>query len=206
MNYLAIDTSSNYLTVIAEKEGVLTQTHLSDCSMNHSVKLLPTVEETLKKAGMVLADADFFAVNVGAGSFTGIRIGISSVKGFCTALEKPALPVTSFDCIAYTVNGGENVLAVISAGHGYYYVCGYDKDKNVILAPRYISEAEVNALAEEYTLAGFEDLPFESCIKADMAEGLALAVYGNEKKFGTVPAEELTALYVRKSQAEENRK
>lgn len=204
--FLAIDTSSNYLTVIAKGEKTAV-TYLSDCTMNHSVKLLENVEKTLEEGGMSLSDCDFYACVTGAGSFTGIRIGIATVKGFCTGQEKLAMPVTSFEAIAYSTKEVKT-LAVISAGHGYDYVCGFDEARNVILSPSYRSEEEVRALAKEYdVLAGFEDLPFENAIKVDMAEGLMQAVEAKcayEKNI--VPCETLEALYVRKSQAEENRK
>ena len=100
-NFLAVDTSCNYLTVIAAKDGEVFSTHIPDCAMKHSVSLMNAVDETLKKANMQAADCDFFGAVVGAGSFTGIRIGISVAKGFCLAYGKPALPVTSFDVAAY---------------------------------------------------------------------------------------------------------
>ena len=205
--FLAIDTTASYLTVIAKnKAGQIFTTHLPDCAMNHSVKLLQTVEKTLQDAGMGITDCDFFSCVVGAGSFTGIRIGIACVKGFCTATGKPCLPVTSFDEIAYTTEGAKT-LSVISAGHHYCYVCGYNIDKEVVLPPSYRSEAEVQALSNEYTLAGFETMELSGMVHADMAKGLLLAVeakQNNSENF--MPCERLTALYVRKSQAEENRK
>lgn len=202
--FLAIDTAASYLTVIARNRmGKTFTSHLSDCAMNHSVKLLETVEKTLQNAGMGLSDCDFFACVIGAGSFTGIRIGLATVKGFCTAGDKPALAVTSFDSIAYTT-GRVKTLSVVSAGHNYYYICGYNEEKEVILPPSYRSYEEVCALAEEYTVAGYEDLPFAGMVRADMANGLLAAVEGRREKL--IPCEELQALYVRKSQAEENRK
>lgn len=205
--FLAIDTAASYLTVIARNGAGKTFTaHLSDCAMNHSVKLLETVEKTLQNAGMVPSDCDFFACVTGAGSFTGIRIGISTVKGLCTALDKPSLPVTSFDAIAYTTEKVKT-LAVISAGHNYYYICGYNEDKEVILPPAYLSYEEVFALDGEYLLAGYEDLPFAGAVRADMAKGLLSAVESKATSDkNLIPCEGLQAIYVRKSQAEENRK
>ena len=102
--------------------------------MKHSVLLMQAVDETLKKADMTLGDCDFFAAVVGAGSFTGIRIGISAVKGVCLATGKPALPITSFDTVAYNALDGEKILCLVDALHGYYYACGYEKGE-VTLAP-----------------------------------------------------------------------
>lgn len=204
-SFLAIDTAASYLTVIARnRTGKTVVSYLPDCAMNHSVRLLATVEKTLEDAGMVLSDFDFFACVIGAGSFTGIRIGISTVKGFCTATETSALAVTSFDAVAYTTDRVKT-LSVVSAGHNYYYVCGYNEKKEVILSPSYRSYEEVCALAETYdVLAGYEELPFENAYRVDMAKGLLAAVEAMSEN--VIPCERLQALYVRKSQAEENRK
>ena len=203
--FLAIDTSSSALTVIARGEKTAIE-RLENCAMNHSVKLLETVEKALLNAGMGLSDCDFFACVTGAGSFTGIRIGIATVKGCCAGEGKPALGVTSFDCAAYTT-GEKSTLAAVSAGHNYYYVCGYAADKRVIFPPSYLSAEEVSALSAEYeVLASAEELPFEKAVKTDLVEGLLRAVEEKSARDGLSDGEFLQAVYVRKSQAEENRK
>ncbi len=201
-NFLAVDTSGRFLTVLASKDGELFSTHIPDCSMRHSVSLLPAVEETLKKAGMELGDCDFFSAVVGAGSFTGIRIGISAVKGFCLASEKPSLPVTSFDVAAYTVVGDRGKrLALVDALHGYYYACGYEGEE-VVYPPAYLSETEVLSLqAQGYRLVSAEKLSLPNAEQVDPVAGLwnAVRLKARQNAFG-----ELVALYVRKSSAELN--
>ncbi len=204
-NFLAVDTSGNYLTVIAGKGGECFAVSLPDCAMKHSVSVMPAVDEVLKKADMTLADCDFFAAVVGAGSFTGIRIGISVVKGFCLATGKPSLPVTSFDVAAYNAVGSdEKLLCLVDALHGCYYACGYEGGK-VVYPPAYLTEEEVLALqAEGYRLCGCGELPVcekATVLSADPVEGLknATVALAQAEAFG-----ELTALYVRKSSAELN--
>ena len=92
-NFVAVDTSGNYLTVVAGKSGEFYSVSIPNCMMKHSVSVMPAVDEVLKKANMALEECDFFSAVVGAGSFTGIRIGISVVKGFCLAYNKPSLPI-----------------------------------------------------------------------------------------------------------------
>ena len=82
MNFLSLDTSGGYLTVVACKNGEVFSTYLPDCAMKQSSLIMGAVDETLKKADLQLSDCDFFGAVVGAGSFTGIRIGISVAKGF----------------------------------------------------------------------------------------------------------------------------
>lgn len=203
-NYLAIDTSNEYLTVVASKDGKNAVTALSDCAMRHSVLLSTAVDETLQKAGLTLSECDFFAACVGAGSFTGIRIGLATIKGFALAVGKPTLPVTSFEIAAYNAVDGEKPLVLIDALHGSYYVCGFDEKKNVTFAPAYLTAEEALNVAKEggYTLYSLTAIPLEGVRTVSPAEGLSRAVEArarDEKNFGA-----LTALYIRKSQAEEN--
>ena len=202
-NYLAVDTSGNHLCVIACKDGEIFSVFLPDCAMKHSVSVMPAVDEVLKKADMSLADCDFFSAVVGAGSFTGIRIGISVVKGFCLAYQKPALPVTSFDLMAYNGTNGK-VLCLVDALHDCYYACGYNEGE-IVHVPAYLTEEETLALASEgYALRGVSTMAIaqKSAVETvDPVQGLANAVarLSAQEKFG-----ELTALYVRKSSAEIN--
>lgn len=196
-NFLAIDTSSRYLTVLAVKDGKKVLRHRDDCAMKHSVILMEEVDIALNEAGLTPSECDFFAAVTGPGSFTGIRIGISAVKGFALAADKPLAGVTSFDLIAYNVTDSK-FYAVIDAAHGYYYVCGFDGQKRVTLAPCYLSGEEAESLGAP--LYGFEDLPLENYTRVDISDSLFKAAVNAGK------GETLTALYVRKSQAEEARK
>ncbi len=204
--FLAIDTSCNYLTVLAANGGKVFSRFLPDCAMQHSVNLMTEIDGVLEEAGLLPADCDFFAAVVGAGSFTGIRIGISAAKGFGLAAGKPLLPITSFDVAAYNAIDGSNskVLALIDAGHDAYYVCGYEGEK-VYLAPSYLTEEEVLAVAAEgYRLVSTAAIAIAEKIDVEVCspvEGLKRAVLAAKKRnsFG-----ELTALYVRKSSAEIN--
>jgi tRNA threonylcarbamoyl adenosine modification protein YeaZ len=205
-NFLAVDTSSDYLTVVAVKDGKATTTYIPDCAMKHSVTLMNAVDETLDRAKLSLLECDFFASTVGAGSFTGIRIGISAVKGFCLASGKKSLPVTSFDVAAYnSVEVGKR-LCLVDALHDAYYVCGYEGTK-VCYPPQYITEEEVLKLhGEGYALVACSPMPVGEKAELKIVSpetGLLKAVEAkaDEGAFG-----ELVALYVRKSSAELNLK
>ncbi len=202
-NYLAVDTSGNHLCVIACKDGKIHSVFLPDCAMKHSVSVMPAIDKALKDADMSLDECDFFAAVVGAGSFTGIRIGISVVKGFCLAYKKPALPVTSFDVMAYNETNGK-VLCLVDALHDCYYVCGYEDGKTVY-PPSYLTEEETLHLGKEgYALRSLSIAPIAEKTTVEIVDpviGLANAVcvLSKQEQFG-----ELTALYVRKSSAELN--
>lgn len=203
-NFIAVDTSGNYLTVVAGKRGEFYSVSISNCMMKHSVSVMPAVDEVLKKANMTLAECDFFSAVVGAGSFTGIRIGISVVKGFCLAHNKPSIPITSFDVAAYNRLSTGKILCLVDALHDSYYTCGYE-NREVVLPPAYLTEEEVLGLvAEGYCLCGVGELPIAkkaAVLPADPVIGLQNAVCQKAKKGEFA---ELTALYVRKSSAELN--
>ena len=195
-NYLAIDASSRYLTVVAKKGENLIVRHLSDCAMKHSVIIMDEVDAAFKEANLTPAECDFFCAVTGPGSFTGIRIGISTIKGLALGAEKPLLGITSFDLIAYNVNN-ENFCVVIDAAHSHFYVKG-DGEKGC--APAYLSLEEVEGL--NCPLYGFEDLSLKNYTKLNIKDCLPVAI---EKSDGNL-SEDIAALYVRKSQAEEGRK
>ena len=202
MNYLAIDTSGKNLTVIIKKGSETFTFYDENCGVKHSTSLMPTVENLAEQANFSLADADFFACVVGAGSFTGIRIGVATVKAMCFAFNKPCLAVTSFDTLAYNEKGGK-VLAVIDAKHDGFYVCGYD-DGKVVIEPAYLMKNEVVKLLEEYAGVSETKIKDLKVKTVSVVTGLIGAIE-NKLDEVTPDPEALSPLYVRKSQAEEGR-
>ena len=192
MNVLAIDTSGSHLTVLIKTQAGTTINYKKDAGLKHSVTLLTEVESALESAKLSLKDINVFCAVTGPGSFTGIRIGVSTVKAFAYAFNKKVLSVTSFDTIAYD-SEEQKVLAVIDARHGNYYVCGYE-NKKVCLAPSFIDESELKRLESEYKIITLES--------ADIKNGLVNAVNAKIKS-ATDDRESIVPLYVKKSQAEE---
>lgn len=104
MKILGIDTSavtaSCALCEVGEEPRVIASGSLHTDQV-HSKTLIPFMEAMLKGAGVSLSAADAFAVSVGPGSFTGLRIGVSAVKGMAYALGKPCRAVSSLLGLAY---------------------------------------------------------------------------------------------------------
>lgn len=199
-NFLAIDTGGKYLSVIASAQGKIFRHFLPDCAMKHSVLLMDEIDNVFKEAGISARDCDFFAAVCGPGSFTGIRIGIATVKGFCVALEKPALSLTSFDALAYAERKIP-LLALVDAGHNCFYACAYDREKNIVQKPAYLAREEVEKLIGEGFLPVASEPLFEGCRVLDPCEGLKNAVLVRQ---GEIKApSKLLAVYLRKSSAEE---
>lgn len=202
MSYLAVDTSGKRLTVLINNNNSEYLYTDADCGVSHSVEIMVRIEELALKSGLNLKDADFFACVTGAGSFTGIRIGVSTIKALCFAYNKKALAITSFDTIAYNKQESK-VLAVINAGHGGYYVCGYENGKQ-ILPPEYVLKDRLEKLEKEFELISFEGLDDFNSEIVSTPDGLKKAI--EAKKAQLVNASDVVPLYVRKSQAEEGRK
>ncbi len=202
MNYLAVDTSGKNLTILICFGGKVYKYYDSECGVKHSTALMPEIEKLASEVGFDLTKADFFCAVVGAGSFTGIRIGVSTIKAMCFAYNKPALSITSFDTLAYNELSGK-VLAIIDAKHNGFYVCGYENGK-VCLEPSYVDRSVIENLLKEYTGVATEEIEGLDIKKVDIADGLNNAIIKNLDKISN-DLESLSPLYVRKSQAEEGR-
>ena len=202
MKYLAIDTSGKHLTVVIEKDEEVFLRFIEDDKVKHSENLMTITEDLLEKSGLLLKDLDFIACVVGAGSFTGIRIGIATVKALSFSSGKPFLSITSFDTLAYNKGKGK-VLAVIDAGHGGFYACGY-ADRKISFSPRFILKDELLSLKGEYEFISGEAIDDIDTETVSVKDGLIFAVREKaaEKSFDY---EKLVPLYLRKSQAEEGR-
>ena len=200
-NFLAVDTSSRYLTVVAQKGDKVEKSFIENCALNHSVVLMDEIEKTLEKANLTPQECDFFAAITGPGSFTGIRIGISCIKGFAAALGKRAAGVTTFEMLSYNVNSDCDYIVAIDASHGNFYVCGYKPSGVCDISPRFLKRAEVEGFHRP--IYGFEDLDFENYTRLSVEDCLLPAVRFFCEKRGR--SGELTALYCKQSQAEEER-
>ena len=201
MNYLAIDTSGAHLTVLIEWQNKTYKYYEKDCGVKHSVSLMREVERLKEASGFDFSKADFFACVVGAGSFTGIRIGVSTIKALCFAYNKPCLAITSFDTIAYNKKES-SVLAIIDAGHNGYYVAGYSKGK-VDIEPSYLMKEQLDQILKGRKLLSLDKITNYETEVVDIADGLQKAIKIKSNEITDV--KNLTPLYIRKSQAEENR-
>ena len=103
MRILGIDSSSPDCSVaILDNQKILSQ-RSGHRRSSFSDQLLPLVDEVLSSAGMELDDVDGFAIATGPGSFTGLRVGMSLIKGFILATEKPFVGVDTLEALAALV-------------------------------------------------------------------------------------------------------
>ncbi len=202
MNYLAIDTSGNHMTVVLSFDGKIYEKFLPDSGVNHSVELMGAVDELFSASSTTPNEVDVFCSVIGPGSFTGIRIGVSTMKGFADATNKKVLGVTSFDTIAYNKTC-DKVLAVINARHDNFYVCGYENG-TIVLEPAFVDLDKVKELSKEYKLLAYEPIDGLMVELVNPLEGLKMAI---EKKIKDASSDvnSVKPFYLRLSQAEEGR-
>lgn len=100
---LSIDTSTKVCSVALHQDGKLLSISELYTEKSHSGMLTTLCENVVKYAGFSLKSLDAFAVAKGPGSYTGLRIGVSTAKGFCFALDKPLIAVNTLEAMAYQV-------------------------------------------------------------------------------------------------------
>jgi len=104
MTLLAFSTSSEMLSVALFSDSQLIKEENHFLGLKHSEKLLPTIKDILGVSSFSLKDIDAFAVDVGPGSFTGLRIGLATLKGLTFGERKKVSGVLSLDALAENVN------------------------------------------------------------------------------------------------------
>ena len=101
MLMLAFESSARAASVALLRDGALVSQYSQCSGLTHSRTLLPMAEDLLKNAELSIRDVDVFAVAHGPGSFTGVRIGVSAVKGLAWAADKPCVGVSTLEAMAW---------------------------------------------------------------------------------------------------------
>ena len=223
MLILAFESSARPASVALVRDGKLLAQSTQVSALTHSRTLLPMAEDLLKNTAVALSEVDVIAVAHGPGSFTGVSIGVSTVKGLCWGAEKPCVGVSTLEAMAWHGLAAGGVLCpVMDARRAQVYNALFriEDDRPVRLCPdRAISledlAEELRALGESVFLVGdgteltkaFLDAQALPCRVApdDLvwqdAWGVAMAAQGKPLISGT----ELLPVYLRLSQAERER-
>lgn len=131
MKILAVETSGPICAVALMEEDKLIKEELIDYANTHSVKLMPLIDKLLNETKTNISDIDLFACDVGPGSFTGIRIGVSTIKAFLDVTKKKAVGVTSLENLVYNVETDDIVCSLIDAKNQNVY-CGFFQKENEV--------------------------------------------------------------------------
>ncbi len=227
MQILALDSSALTATVALWRDGaILAELSCTD-KLNHSVKLLPMIDEVFRMAQTSVDETDAFAISAGPGSFTGVRIGISTLKGLAFGTEKLCAPVSTLEALAFNECGYSGVIcAVMDARRGEFYnaLFSTDADGNLLrlTQDRAISAEELLSelqscgkpvivcgdgavlFCEFCHARGFDKMVRLSCPARRVQRGASVACIGAkmlDEGFG-ISAKALAPLYLRASGAE----
>ena len=121
MLVLGVDCSSKQGSVALTKDGRPLYQCVYDSNMTHSQNLLSLVDNAVSVCGIKKEDIDLFAVTLGPGSFTGLRIGIALIKGMAMALNKPCVGVSSLKAMTASVDLDGVVIPCFDARRGQVY-------------------------------------------------------------------------------------
>ena len=110
MKILGIDTSTPIGSIALIDGDNLVAEHTLNIVQAHSSRLMPAIDSVLKWGNITVDDLDGCAVGIGPGSFTGIRIGVATIKSLCYALDKPIVGVSTLEAIAYNLRWTNGII------------------------------------------------------------------------------------------------
>ena len=220
MKILAVDTSSFPASAAVYEDGVVLGEYVIRNKRKHSQNLMPMIERLFEDIDMDIADIDVFAVTVGPGSFTGLRIGISTVRAFAGALDKPVVGVNTLEALAYNLACADAVVVpMLDARKDEVFCAAYSFSGTMpeeLIAPCVMTVEEITSRfsdrkviytgdgmlmhKDEITRPGAVLAPANlSEVRAGSAAALAALKAADG---GAGDCESIKPLYLRKSQAE----
>lgn len=225
MRLLSFESSAKSAAVAITDGETRIAESFQNCGLTHSRSLLPMADALLANCGMTLSQMDGFAVASGPGSFTGIRIGIATVKGLALATARPVVGVSTLEamamgagvlraplCCVMDARAGQVYQAFFDCTDGQVHRLGEDraikmealsmeigkKTYFMVGDGAFLCYNEINKTCENITLAP-ETVRFQS------AYGVALAALPQFRAGQATSADALDALYLRRPQAERER-
>lgn len=113
MKILAVDSSAAVASVAILSDNTVLGEYFLDNGNTHSETILPMTESLLSRLSMTLDEIDLFAVSIGPGSFTGLRIGVATVKGLAFGRNKPCAGISTLEALAYNLDGVSGILCPV---------------------------------------------------------------------------------------------
>ena len=225
MKLLALDTSSIVATAAVMDGEKLMGEYIINHKKTHSQKLMPMLEEILKSCELSPKEIDIFGVAVGPGSFTGLRIGLATIKAMAQALDKPVVGVSTLEGLAFNLVYCKALICpIIDAQRNLVYTGLYQWDQMEL---NKVMEEEVYPIEdllqnlkkrkEEIVFIGDALEKFKELIQEElkelalfppsivtMARASSIAELARRKaeKGKLLKASELLPVYMRKSEAE----
>ncbi len=160
---LNIDTTSSIAYVNIANGGAVLVTEKNEAQKDHAAFLQPAIERLLQKAAVTLEELAAVAVSIGPGSYTGIRVGLSSAKGLCYVLNKPLIALSSLEILAKDAAGNTGDIfekeplfcPMIDARRMEVFTAVYDRALNIVMEPAALVLTEnsyVNMLLNQHVI------------------------------------------------------
>ena len=203
MKILAMDSTATAASVALMEDGCLLGEFYMNVKLTHSQTLLPMAEQLLACTQVALQDIGLFAVSAGPGSFTGVRIGVSAVKGLALAQSKPCVGVSTLEAMVYgalfEVGGGRVTrLTEDAALPAEEMACLCQKQKKQI----FLVGDGAQMCYNKTEFKAFTPFLLEEPLRQQHASGVAKAAAAAFARGQAVTAAELLPLYLRLPQAE----
>ena len=225
MRILALETSAKSVSCAVTEDGTVLARSFQCTGLTHSRTLLPMVDAMLQNAEIPMGSIDLFAVAAGPGSFTGLRIGVSALKGLAWAADKPCAGVSTLYAMAQNLAhlDGTLLICAMDARRNQVYNALFEAQNGTLkrlCADRALGLGELTAelkndprqkivlgdgalLAYDHlTQNGVDCALAPAALRYQDAVGVALAAERAER----CSAQELSIAYLRVSQAERERK
>lgn len=181
---LNIDTATEHASVCLSREGELLAIESNPHQKNHAAFVQPAIQKLLKVANLKLQQIDAVAVSNGPGSYTGLRVGLSTAKGICFALDKPLIIINTLEVIAtaaiqkFTKEKIESTLfcPMVDARRMEVFTAVYDADLKEVVVPTamILNENSFEDLLQQHTIvfSGSGSEKFKNVIKDPIAKFL----------------------------------
>lgn len=223
MKILGLDTSTIMTTcAVLDGEKLIGEYSLSQ-SMSHSEKLVPMIKELLDSLDLRIKDIDLFATTVGPGSFTGLRIALSTIKAFAHIYDRPVVGISTMEALAFNLPYNDIVVPMLDARRNRVYSGIYKWNNDNLESILEADAFEIDILIEKLdkynsiVVNGDGSILYRDLLKEGLGERVSFAKVGDNmpraasvcqiasKRFKEGKVDDyfsLTPDYLRPSQAE----
>ncbi len=181
MKTLAIDTSGKSAGLAIVSDGRILYELFMNTGLNHSVVLLPEIDHALNVLNLDLKDFDLFVATTGPGSFTGLRIGLSTLKGFALSHNKPLVGVSTLEALAWNINSENRIICpllngpmdeIYTAIYRYHPLDGYERllEEQITTIPKLVAH-----ITEPVIFVGDGVVRWESYLRKQLLESALFA-------------------------------
>lgn len=223
MKILSVETSGKVCAVALTEDNNLIKEGLIEDENTHSVKLMPLVDKLLNQTNTNIKDINLFACDIGPGSFTGIRIGVSTIKAFIDVTNKKAIGVSSLEVLAENVEEDGVICSLIDAKNENVYCGIFEKTQDNLQQTEDLKFDNINNIInsvkninKKIIFVGDGSIAYKDMIEYELENAKVLEhVTLNARNIGTiafrkkeqaVDTHNLKPLYLRQSNAERENK